>query len=240
MKLSIILPVYNEEGCITKTITEIAEELEKEKINYEIVMVDNGTDNSSKTANALTKKYPLNILGKSTPPTFAGAIKKGIENSKGDAVTIVMADASDDPKDIVQYYKKLQEGYDCVFGSRFIKGSKIDNYPKAKMLANRLTNTLIRTLFLIKHNDITNAFKAYKKTTLQHIAPIHARDFNISVEFALKAITYGHTYATVPISWRGRESGVPKMNVKKMTKKYLYTILTVWLEKMLLKDELTR
>ena len=186
MKISVILPTCNEEQGVKQIIINIAETLKKERIDYEIIMIDDSEDKTVEVASKLSNIYKLKIMIGDKPASFGGAIKKGIQNSTGDAVIIMMADNSDNPADLVKYYRKLEEGYDCVFGSRFISGSKIDNYPKSKLIANRLTNKFIQLLFWIEYNDVTNAFKAYKREVLENVMPINlpksGQGFNISSE----------------------------------------------------------
>ena len=116
-----------------------------------------------------------------------------------------MGDCSDNPKDIIKYVDYLDQGFDCVFGSRFIKNSTVVDYPFLKLILNRIANNFIRFLFLIKYNDITNAFKAYKKELLIDFKPILSEHFNINAELALKAISRGYKYKVIPISWHNRK-----------------------------------
>lgn len=240
MKLSVVLPVRNEEECVEKVILDIISELEKEKVPYELVAVnDNSTDNTEGILSKLAEKHAnIKIVNRKEPPGFGRAIKDGIVNSSGDAVAIVMGDGSDDPSDIVKYYRKLAEGYDCAFGSRFIKTSIVKDYPQIKWIVNRMANTFIRVLFLMKFNDITNAFKAYRKEVIDAVYPIQALHFNITAELPLKAIVRGFSYAVVPVNWYGRTSGVSKLKITEMGRRYLFTVLYVWLEKLLVQDDL--
>lgn len=240
MKLSIVIPAHNEEDCIGQTIEEIIGELDKEKIEYEIVVVnDNSTDSTAKIVATLAGKYlNIKLIHRKGPCGFGKAIREGLRHVKGDVVTTVMGDLSDDPKDIVRYFRKIEEGYDCVFGSRFAKGSIVRDYPLHKLLINRLANTFVRILFFVNTNDLTNAFKAYKREVIEAVQPLQALYFNITVEIPLKAIARGFSYIQIPINWYGRKSGVSKLGIREMGRKYLFTVLYVWLEKLLLKDEI--
>lgn len=240
MKFSVVIPVHNEEKSIESTILDLHQEFERENIENEIVVVnDNSTDGTSDILKRLSGQFKnIKVVNRKPPNGFGRAIKDGLDNFSGDAVAIVMGDASDDPRDVVTYFRRIEEGYDCAFGSRFIKGSVVKDYPFHKLLVNRIANTFIRCLFLIGHNDITNAFKAYRREVIEAIKPIQARHFNVTVELPLKAIVRGYNYATVPIRWYGRTSGVSKLKIREMGRKYLFTVLYVWLEKHLLKDEI--
>lgn len=240
MKVSIIIPAHNEEDCIAPTICGIINELNKEKIEYEIVVVnDSSTDNTRKVVEELMRTYPLiRLINRQAPCGFGRAVKEGLSHVTGDIVGIAMGDLSDDPKDIVKCFRKIEEGYDCVFGSRFIKGSIVEGYPPIKLAISRLANFFVQILFSIKANDITNAFKFYRIEVIRAIQPLQALYFNINVEIPLKAFTRGFSFIQIPINWYGRKSGVSKLSIREMSRKYLFMILYVWLEKILLKDEI--
>jgi len=242
MKLSIIIPAHNEEENIGQTISDIITEMDKQKIDYEIIAVDdNSVDSTLKVLTELSGKCPrLKVIRRLPPKGFGRAIREGIANINGDAVAIVMGDLSDDPADIIKCFRKIEEGYDCVFGSRFMKDSNVRDYPLVKLLINRLANAFIRALFLIRANDITNAFKVYKREVINAVQPLQSLYFNITVEIPLKAMVRGFSYVQVPINWYGRKSGVSKLGIKEMGRKYLFTVLYIWLEKILLKDEIHR
>ncbi|MDP3787100.1 MAG: glycosyltransferase [Candidatus Omnitrophota bacterium] len=241
MKLSIVIPAHNEEENIGQAISDVIAEMDKEKIDYEIVAVDdNSVDSTLKVLTELSDRCPrLRIICRLPPKGFGRAIREGLANINGDAVAIVMGDLSDDPADIIKCFRKIEEGYDCVFGSRFTKDSNVRDYPLVKLLINRLANTFIRALFLIRANDITNAFKVYKREVINAVQPLQSLYFNITVEIPLKAIVRGFSYVQVPINWYGRKSGVSKLGIKEMGRKYLFTVLYIWLEKILLTDEIS-
>jgi dolichol-phosphate mannosyltransferase len=149
----------------------------------------------------------------------------------GDAAVIMMADESDDCRDVVRYWETLNDGWECVFGSRFLHGGGTINYPRFKLVLNRLVNLLIRIFFHIPLNDTTNAFKAYRTTVIDGCRPLIAPHFNLTVELPLKAIVRGYTCAVIPITWRNRRTGKAKLKLKEMGSRYLFIILYVWLEK---------
>ena len=171
---------------------------------------------------------------------FGHAVIAGLEVFSGDAVAIVMADASDDPQDLVTYYRTLAQGYDCVFGSRFVPGAKVLDYPWHKLLLNRLANGFIRLLFGLRLNDTTNAFKCYRRDVIAGCSPLLSKHFNLTVELPLKAIVRGYSYAVVPIHWYNRTTGVSKLKIKEMGSRYLFIVLYVWLEKVLSRGDYRR
>jgi dolichol-phosphate mannosyltransferase len=129
---------------------------------------------------------------------------------------------------------------DCVFGSRFIRGGKVHDYPLHKLVLNRLANWFIRILFGVPFNDFTNAFKLYRRDVLEGLQPLISPHFNLTVEMPLKAITRGYSFAVVPISWTNRQAGVSKLKIKEMGSRYLFIVLYVWLEKQLAQGDYHR
>lgn len=236
MKLSIVIPCHNEEASIEETVRAFHEKLDDENINHEIVVVnDNSKDKSEDILRALHKEIPAVRYVNNTPPNgFGFAVRKGLESFKGDCVAIVMADMSDRPEDLVKYFRKMESGdYDAVFGSRFIKGGKTVDYPKTKLYLNRFTNMLIRVLFGIRYNDVTNAFKLYKRETIDGVRPLLSHHFNLTVEIPLKAIVRGYSYAVVPNWWINRKEGESKLKIKEMGSRYFYVIFYCLIEKWL-------
>ena len=239
---SVVIPAYNEEGCIAKTIESLSQTLTEANIPYEILVVnDNSRDRTEAILQDLTaNRDRVRYLNNYYPNGFGFAVRCGIENFSGDAVAVVMADSSDSPEDLVKYYHKLQQGYECVFGSRFIKGGKIIDYPVHKLTINRLANLFIKVLFGLKYNDTTNAFKAYRREAIEGIFPLISHHFNLTVEMPLKAIIRGYSYATIPISWRNRQTGVSKLKIKEMGSRYLFIVLYALLEKNLSRGDYVR
>ncbi|MFN7555651.1 glycosyltransferase [Microcystis sp.] len=240
--LSIIIPAYNEEDCIESTTHLISERLERDKIDYEILVVnDNSKDNTEAVLQKINQENPrIRYINNYYPNGFGFAVRCGLENFSGDAVAVVMADNSDSPDNMVDYYYKLQEGYDCVFGSRFIKGGKVIDYPRHKLFINRLANLFIQVLFGLKFNDTTNAFKIYRKEVIEGISPLLSHHFNLTVEMPLKAIVRGYSYTTIPITWRNRTTGISKLKLKEMGSRYLFIVLSIWLEKHLSRGDYKR
>ncbi|MGB2668531.1 MAG: glycosyltransferase family 2 protein [Candidatus Acidiferrum sp.] len=233
--LSVIIPARDEEDCIASTLEHLFVELRLRGIPHEIVVVDDGsTDKTWNSLKEARERIPtLVLLQNSLLHGFGRAVVCGLDNSKGDAVVVMMADESDDSRDVVTYWKVLNEGYDCVFGSRFVKGGGIIDYPPLKLALNRLANYFIRILFGIQLNDTTNAFKAYRRSVIDGCRPFLSAHFNLTIEIPLKAIVRGYSWKVVPITWRNRRSGAPKLKIKEMGSRYLFVCLYVWLEKYL-------
>jgi dolichol-phosphate mannosyltransferase len=241
-KLSLIIPAHNEEGSIKKTVMTFHKALANNGIPHELVVIDDHS--SDRTAEVIkqiretvkeVKSYPNTL-----PNGFGFAIRTGLDKFTGQYAAIVMADLSDNPRDLVAMYNKALEGYDSVFGTRFHHLAKVSDYPLPKLILNRLTNNIIRLLFMIPYNDVTNAFKLYSRTTINGLQPFLSNHFNLTVELPLKTIVRGYTYAVVPTDWTNRKSGVSKLKIKEMGSRYFFIILYCWLEKLLSRGDYSK
>jgi dolichol-phosphate mannosyltransferase len=231
--LSVVIPARDEEECIASTIEHLLVELRLRDVPHEIIVVDDGSsDKTWEILRELRSKLPeLRPVQNTSQHGFGRAVARGLDEVKGDAVVIMMADESDDCRDVVRYWQKLNEGYECVFGSRFTKGGGVIDYPRVKLILNRLANLFVKMLFNIQLNDTTNAFKAYRKTVIDGCRPLISPHFNLTVELPLKAIVRGYSWTTIPITWRNRRTGTPKLKIKEMGSRYLFVCLYIWLEK---------
>ncbi len=230
---SVVMPARDEEQSLPSSLEQLHREFSSNNVPHEIVVVDDGSrDKTWEVLQQLKEKIPtLRPLQNTGENGFGRAVVFGLRQIRGDAVLIMMADGSDDAGDAVRYWKKLNEGWDCVFGSRFIKGGRVVDYPWVKLFVNRLANLFIRVLFRIPLNDTTNAFKAYRRTVIRGCEPFLSPHFNLTVEIPLKAIVRGYSWTVIPITWRNRRFGVAKMKIKELGSRYFFICAYVWLEK---------
>lgn len=231
LKLSVVIPFHNEEGCAAGVVDELRGVLAAAAVPYELILInDNSTDDTPAILEDIARRDPAaRVIHRSGNNGFGRAIRDGLEAAGGDAVAVYMGDGSDVPGDLVRCYTAMQEqGVDCVFGSRFTPQSTIGGYPVFKRVCNRLGNQLIRLLFFINHNDITNAFKLYRAPVIRAAMPLASTSFEITAELPLSAIVAGCSYAKVPISWRGREKGVSKYRIMVVAAKYLRVLGRLW------------
>jgi len=237
--LSVVIPAHNEEGRIAGTVRDLYAVLTEAGIVHEILVVnDNSRDRTEEVLKELSREVTtLRYINNAPPNGFGFAVRAGLTAFQGEAVAIVMADASDSPTDLVTFYRKMQEGYECVFGSRFLPGARVVDYPLPKLLLNRLANFFIRILFWSRYNDVTNAFKLYRRSVIAGVQPLLAYHFNLTVELPLKAMVRGYSFAVVPTSWFNRTSGVSKFKIKEMGSRYLFIVLYCYLEKYLARED---
>jgi len=232
MKLSVVIPAHNEEETVAETVEGIVAALSREGIEHEVIVVDDSsTDGTAAVVDGLGERHPqVRCLRSPFRNGFGFAVRAGLDAFEGDAVAIVMADGSDSPEDLVAYQRLLEEGYECAFGSRFMQGSRVIDYPRSKLIMNRIVNWGIRVLFRHHYNDTTNAFKAYRREVIENLRPFLSNHFNLTVELPLKAVVRGYSYGVVPISWTNRKAGVSKLSLNEMGSRYLFIVLYVFLE----------
>jgi dolichol-phosphate mannosyltransferase len=240
LKLSVVIPAHNEEKNLPKTLNDLRAAIHAAGIPHEIIIVnDNSRDGTAEVIRSFMAEDPTIRLVERTPPNgFGRAIRSGIEHVTGDVVVIYMADSSDHPADTIAYYRKIEEGYDCVFGSRFIRGSQVLDYPRLKLVVNRIVNKCMQWLFRCPFNDLTNAFKAYRTCVLRECGPFRACHFNITIEMSLGALVRKYNITQIPISWTGRTWGSSNLHLKEMGRRYLSTLIKILAEKVLIADDL--
>ena len=236
MNISVIIPAYNEEALIKSTIDNIHASLNRHAIIHEIIVIyETSQDNTESVLKNLQKNNSYLTIEKNKGlKGFGNSIQHGIELACGEYVAIMMGDGSDSPEDLISYFLKAEEGYDAVFGNRFMPGGSIIDYPLSKMLLNRLTNFILCFLFFTKYSDTTNAFKLYRRNVILKLKPYVSTHYNITVELPLKILTRGFNFAVLPNSWKNRSGVITGLKVTKLANRYCFSILYCLLEKLLL------
>lgn len=237
--LSVCIPAHNEAGNIGRTIDAVASTLRAAQIPFEFVIAnDNSKDNTEEVIRSkMAEGIPIRMVNRRPPGGFGRAIRSCLAHFQGEVVVIVMADLSDDPQDIVRYYHKINEGYDAVFGSRFIKGSIVKDYPTTKLIANRIGNKLIQLLFRTEHNDLTNAFKCFRADAVRSLLPLLSSHFNITIELSIGLLIRRHKIATIAINWYGRTWGQANFKIKELGRRYFATLFKLYAERIFIMDD---
>ncbi len=234
MFLSVVIPAYNEEESIPLTVKAIHDQLKLHKIAHEIIVVnDHSTDGTQRVLEELSETVSeLKPMKNQGERGFGLTVRQGLDQAQGDCIAIMMADLSDSAEDLVRFYRAMiEENVDCVFGSRFIQGGKVTDYPRVKYFLNRLANNLVRIVFRLKYNDVTNAFKLYRRETIEGLRPFLSPQFNLTLELPLKAIVRGYSYTVLPNSWTNRRYGKSNLRIKEMGSRYFFIFLYCLIEK---------
>ena len=240
--LSVVIPAHNEEDTVEATLIELAEKLSADNVPFEIIVIDDhSTDRTADIVAGVSVKWPqVRCVPNHRRNGYGNAVHTGLDTFQGEAVCIVMADASDDPADVVAYWRLIEDGYDCAFGSRFIRGARVVDYPWFKWALNRLANVFIAVLMGIRYNDVTNAFKCFRREVIDGVRPILSPHFNITVELPLKAIVRGYSWTVIPTNWYNRKGGVSKFKIKEMGSRYLFIVFYALIEKWLSRGDYVR
>lgn len=239
MKFSILIPCRNETEIIEETITNITNNLKN--YNFELLLInDFSTDNTLEKIKYFGSKFNNIKIFDNKKKGLGGSLNLGIDKAEGDYIVIYMADMSDDIDNLKEYFEicKNNLNIDAVFGSRFIKDSKVVNYPKKKLFFNRIFNNLVKIIFFSNYNDFTNAFKIYKKSILLNLKPIVSENFNVFLELPLKIISRKYNYKVIPIKWYNRKKGEAKFKIKELGSMYVFTLIYCWIEKILLNKKI--
>ena len=239
-QLSIVIPAYNEQENIGPCLEELMTMLvDQSGIDVEVIVVnDNSSDATETEVLKRRERWPsIRLVRRQPPGGFGRAVRSGLQFVRGKVVIIYMADRSDHPADALRYYETIQEGYDCVFGSRFIKGAEVKRYPTVKLWVNRCVNKAIQWMFWTPMNDLTNAFKAYRTDVVDHCGPYRACHFNITLEMSLSALISGHRIKEIPIRWEGRTWGSTNLRMREMGRRYLCTLLMLFFQRVLMSDD---
>jgi glycosyltransferase involved in cell wall biosynthesis len=223
--ISIIVPAHNEEGNLPRLVEELLP-LARRMKNTEIVLVD---DNSKDRTPSLCDKYAkqyneVRTIHRKGRKGMGFTLQEGTLAASGDIIIWTMADLSDDLNAIPKFVKKIQNGADMVFGSRYMQGGNPGDLSFLKKTASKGFVMLSRILIGIKVHDITNAFRGFRKEVFNSI-PLVSGDFAISPEFSLKAHRNGYKLGEVPTDYTDRREGVAQFKFFKMGRRYFKIFL---------------
>ncbi len=213
------MPVYNEGSVIEKTVSRV-----EKAVNYPhelLIIYDMEEDNTVLPVKKLQNKFKnikliKNIYGKGA----LNALKTGLKKASGDAMCVMMADLTDDPKVVNEMMKKFQQGSDLVAASRYMKGGHQIGGPLVKQLMSRGAGLSLHYLAGIPTHDATNSFKIYSKKFLNNTKIESNGGFELGIELTVKAHFNGYKVSEVPTTWTylAKES---RFFLKKWLPKYL-------------------
>ncbi len=218
--INVVIPVYNEGENIISTFLEMKQKI---KTPYEVYIIyDFDDDNTLPFVDDYMQKNPNIRLVKNRFGKGAGnAIKTGFKAVEDGVILVVMADLSDDLGKVDQMFEKINEGYDIVCGSRYMKGGKQIGGPWFKKLLSRIAGISLHYLIGVPTHDITNSFKMYTKRIINDIAIESNGGFELGMEIVLKAFIKGYKITEVSSVWRERTAGRSRFRLWKWLPKYL-------------------
>ena len=219
MQLSVVIPVYNEGEIIEETLLRLESSL---KTPHEALLIyDMNNDTTILPVKKLQKKYKnIRLVKNAYGKGALNALKTGLEKAQGEAVCVMMADLTDDPKVIDQMYRLFQKNHGVVAASRYMKGGHQIGGPKFKQFLSRTAGISLHYLTGIATHDVTNSFKLYPREFLKKIKIESDGGFELGIELTVKAFINGYNISEVPTTWRylSKES---RFYLKKWLPKYL-------------------
>lgn len=223
LDISIVVPAHNEEENLPLLIEDLIKLIEKNKLNSEIILVDdNSTDKTGEIIDSYSRRfnYIKSIHRKTEKKGMGFALIEGTKKSNGEIIIWTMADRSDNSDTILKLIGKINEGYDMVVASRYMKGGSKGDLGIDKAFLSSSYTKIIGLFFGISIHDITNAFRAFRKKVFENIS-LESGDFAISPEFVIKAQLQGFKIGEVPTVYCNRKLGKPKFKVFKMGIRYV-------------------
>ncbi len=218
MKLSIIIPAYNEEENIGQVIEQVEERI---KFPFDLIVInDHSADRTAEIVTGLANKFNnIILIENKLAPGFANVVKTGLASVKTEVVVLVMGDLCDDLGTLPLMFEKIKEGFDVVCGSRYIKGGARIGGSKVKGFFSFFVGKTMSMFTGITTRDVANAFKMYRKEVIESIN-IESAGFEVSMELALKAYFNGFKITEVPTIWREREKGKSSFRMFNLTPNY--------------------
>ena len=201
--------------------------MSEKNLDFELIAVDDSSDGTWEILKLFQESHEnIVVIKGGNPPGYGKALRQGFGAASGDILIPFNGDLCDSLDDVMSYIQLIEDGYDMVFGSRYMEGGKILDHPSAKVHLSRAGNTFFRLIFNAKCSDITNTFKAYRREVLDVVNP-QADGYDLGLELALKGIVKGYRYTTIPVIWSARQYGTSKMSILKSMLSHLKTGLSI-------------
>ncbi len=226
--ISVILPTYNEKENIVKLIENIEDVSRKNNIESEIVVIDdNSPDGTADTVKKMSGKYTnIRLFIRERKLGLASAHILGYKKAKGEIIISMDTDLSHDPKEIPNFIRKLNEGYDVVVGSRHIKGSYYEKKAlntKIKYFLSKYGNVLSALISHVPIHDFTNGYRAFRKKVSDNVQ-IESTGNSFLMEFIVKAHKKGYKITEIPVTFFDRIAGKSKIKHGKESIRYFFKL----------------
>lgn len=220
--LQIIVPVYNEGENIAETLGEIESKITTP--HSILIVYDFDEDNTIPVVNEIVGRRNMEnifLVKNCYGMGVLNAIRTGFDSAQEGVVLVVMADSSDDLSAVDGMFEKVNQGYDIVCGSRYMKGGRQVGGPIIKGLLSRIAGRSLHFMTGIPTHDISNSFKMYRKSVLDDIEIESSGGFEIGMEVVVKAFSRGHRITEVPTVWRSRTAGRSRFKLLKWLPNYM-------------------
>ncbi|NOZ64002.1 MAG: glycosyltransferase family 2 protein [Caldiserica bacterium] len=200
MKISLIIPAYNEGTCLLHTLKKVKDYFREKPWESEIIVVNDGSqDNTGEIA----KKEKVKTLNNPLNKGKGFSVKRGIETAEGDYIFFTDADLSTPIEEIDKFVACLDEGYDLAIGSRAHPESKIlRRQAKQREIMGKFFNLLVKILFRLPYRDTQCGFKGFRREAAKKLfSQLKCEGFAFDVEIILKARAAGYSIKEIGVTW---------------------------------------
>ena len=210
MKLSIVIPTYKEKENLAELIPAIRQILSQNKINYEIIIVDDNSQDGTQELIKKINKKNIKLLTRINKRGLSSAVFDGLMKAEGDILCFMDADFSHPPDALPGMFKRiLKKESDIVVGSRLAKGGGMDEWPLHRVFTSWVARMLARPLTPVK--DVTSGFFMFRKEVVPK-RPLNLPGFKIGLELLVKG-DY-ESVSEYPIIFQDRKYGTSKLSSK--------------------------
>ena len=220
MQSVVVVPTYQESENIVRFLTEVRRSVPDA---YVLIVDDDSPDGTGALADRVAAELGNIVvihrvdkrgLGSAYRDGFAAVLGGTILDGECDIVISMDCDFSHDPAAIPAFIARIEQGADCVVGSRYVPGGKTVNWPLHRRLLSRWGNRYTSGVLGLHIHDCTSGFRAYRTTALASIAPTStaAEGYAFLTELVRRLIAGGHSVVEQPITFVDRELGTSKMS----------------------------
>ena len=217
--ISVVIPAYNEANTIGDIISNTISTMESLKMPYEIIVVDDGSNDNTRR---IAAGYKATVLSNGKNQGKGYALRKGFRYARGDIIVTVDSDGTHKPKEIPDLINPLFNGADIVAGSRFL-GRGMNSTSRLHRLGNSLFNITITILTGKRVTDSQTGFRAFKKQVLRSLN-LESLGYEVETEITVKGLNNGFTFQEKPISCNERKYSNSKLKILSDGARILKTI----------------